>query len=409
MDKIKVEYIVVIDTQDGFCSTIQAFNNYLESNADIQIINKGKCIKFKELEIAYDVLLDNVVDPHFKSFHTKFICNNVGGIEVFSSFLKVIRGLLITASGKKPVSLWDDISLYYSQQAYPKINEIENLMRKLLTKFSVTKLGSKWIDENIPEEIKSSVKKKEKEMFSNEADYLYQTDFKDLTTFLSGKIKTPDIKELHENINNASKIEDLDLNHLKSFIPTNNWNKYFSKVVKIEWKDFETKWLNLYKLRCKVAHNNFINKNDYNEIVQLTTKLREPLEMAISELDKIDLSPDDFNHLTDAFSERSFYLEVKFQEKMLSIYALFKKLANQQDNLYLDLFDDDNMEVAMYLIGKGVLPSSILSELYALIGMEKIIKSGHGKASSNDIERCIWDAEVFMHQLSNFLKQEDIK
>jgi HEPN domain-containing protein len=68
---------------------------------------------------------------------------------------------------------------------------------------------------------------------------LYQTDFIQLIHFLSGKIKTSDVKGLLENINKAKDISELSLDELKSYIPTNNWDKYFSDIVEFEWEYFE--------------------------------------------------------------------------------------------------------------------------------------------------------------------------
>ncbi|MEN2500987.1 MAG: hypothetical protein MHMPM18_005135, partial [Marteilia pararefringens] len=42
-------------------------------------------------------------------------------------------------------TLQDDLSFYYSQQAYSLIHEIENYMRKFITFFMVAIVGKDWV------------------------------------------------------------------------------------------------------------------------------------------------------------------------------------------------------------------------------------------------------------------------
>jgi hypothetical protein len=113
-------------------------------------------------------------------FIRSLFVKQVEKINEYSNFLRVVRDILVRVTGKQPVSLWDDVSFYYANKSYPLIHEIENLMRKLLTKFAVTKFDTNWTDKNIPEEVKISVKNQSS---NNDANYLYQTDFIQLIHF----------------------------------------------------------------------------------------------------------------------------------------------------------------------------------------------------------------------------------
>ncbi len=298
MENIRVEYIVLVDTRNSFCNSIKSFNHLLEVNDNIKI-EKGKTIKYKEIEILYEVQTGEINEKEQRFFHTKFTCEEDEKINEYSEFLRVIRDILIKVTGKQPVSLWDDISFYYANKAYPLIHEIENLMRKLLTKFAVTKFESNWTDKNIPEEVKLSVKN---QILNNDANYLYQTDFIQLINFLSGKIKTSDINGLLESIKKVKEISELSLEELKSYIPTNNWDKYFSKVVEFEWEYLEKRWQKLYILRCKVAHNNFLIKRDYEDICRYVEELKPKLVKAIDELDKVKILEEDQETLAETFA-----------------------------------------------------------------------------------------------------------
>lgn len=373
MENIKVEYIILVETKNAFCNSIKAFNNLLEVNDDIKI-EKNKVIKFKGLDISYEVQTGELNDKEQRFFHTKFTCKQVEKINEYSNFLRVVRDILVRVTGKQPTSLWDDVSFHYATKSYPLIHEIENLMRKLLTKFSITKLGRNWTDENIPDDIKISVKNKSS---NNDANYLYQTDFIKLSVFLSGNIKTPELKGLLENISKAKDISELSLEELKSYIPTNNWNKYFSKIVDFEWSFFEKRWEQLYDLRCKVAHNNFLNKKDYEDICRLVDDLKPKLQKAIDEMDKVTIATEDQETLAESFAVNTNAVYGEF----INLWKIFEKelfdlfVKNQGDeplkNVEMYRFRSD--KIASRLVDKGLLSREFLMEIQKLRHLRNVM------------------------------------
>jgi hypothetical protein len=374
MENIRVEYIILVETKNAFCNSIKAFNNLLEVNDDIKIEKNSKVIKFKGLDISYEVQTGELNDKEQRFFHTKFTCKQVEKINEYSNFLRVVRDILVRVTGKQPVSLWDDVSFYYANKSYPLIHEIENLMRKLLTKFAVTKFDTNWTDKNIPEDIKISVKNKSS---NNDANYLYQTDFIKLSVFLSGNIKTPELKGLLENISKAKNISELNLEELQSYIPTNNWNKYFSKIVDFEWSFFEKRWEQLYELRCKVAHNNFLTKRDYEDICRLVNELKPKLQIAIDEMDKVSISTEDQEILAESFAVNTNAVYGEF----INLWKIFEKelfdlvVKNQEDKPLKEVeryrFMPD--KIARILVDKGLLSSEFLMEVQKLRHLRNVM------------------------------------
>lgn len=374
MENIRVEYIILVETKNAFCNSIKAFNNLLEVNDDIKIEKNSKVIKFKGLDISYEVQTGELNDKEQRFFHTKFTCKQVERINEYSNFLRVVRDILVRVTGKQPVSLWDDVSFYYANKSYPLIHEIENLMRKLLTKFAVTKFDTNWTDKNIPEDIKISVKNKSS---NNDANYLYQTDFIKLSVFLSGNIKTPELKGLLENISKAKNISELNLEELQSYIPTNNWNKYFSKIVDFEWSFFEKRWEQLYELRCKVAHNNFLTKRDYEDICRLVNELKPKLQIAIDEMDKVSISTEDQEILAESFAVNTNAVYGEF----INLWKMFEKelfdlvVKNQEDKPLKEVeryrFMPD--KIARILVDKGLLSSEFLMEVQKLRHLRNVM------------------------------------
>lgn len=385
MEHLRVEYIVLIETKNSFCNSVKSFNNLLSSNDDIRI-EKGSTIKYKDLALSYEVQTGEVNDKEQRFFHTKFVCKDIEKIEKYSTFLRSVRDILFKITGKQPVSLWDDISLYYATKAYPMIHEIENLMRKFLTKFSITKLESNWIDKNIPEEVKSSVKNSSS---SNDANYLYQTDFIQLINFLSGKIKTSSVSGLLDIIKGTTNVSELNLEELKSFIPTNNWDRYFSGIVEFEWDYLEKRWKKLYDLRCKVAHNNFLNKKDYDDVLRYFNELKPKLQTALDKIDEVKVSDEDQEELAESFaiSSNSYYEEFINNWKILEyiLVSIVAKVDGSDEGLLVKRSHTPRVFMKI-LLEKGLVDSSFIMKVDHLRNIRNdLVHNLHYNASESDI------------------------
>ncbi|TMV50935.1 hypothetical protein FE783_09760 [Paenibacillus mesophilus] len=285
---LKVEYLVIVDTKNSFCSNEAAFNNLLKANSDIDIRNRK--LKHKKLEVDYEVQTDQLKDKNERFFHVRFSCADYERTSEFEQLLKAVRDLLHKASIRHPQTLWDDVSFFYSSKAYPFIYQIENLMRKLITKFMLTNVGLEWTKDSVPEEVKNSVRMDKKE---ESPDYLYQTDFIQLANFLFKEYSPFPPSTLIDKISKIEKVEDLSLDDLTKYVPRSNWDRYFSKIVDCDHTFLKNRWETLYKLRCKIAHNNSITKFEYDQIEKLYDELKDKLNKAIDSLDKIVISAEE--------------------------------------------------------------------------------------------------------------------
>ncbi len=174
-------------------------------------------------------------------------------LEKFDKLFKRI----IKKSGIKFIlnTIWDEVSQYYCKSCYPRINEIENLMRKLIFRFMIKNIGSDWVKKSFPQKLKENV---EKIAEKNEAEgllenSLYEADFIQLIEFIFIPYpKNRDINKLFEMINAAEKLDDLK--KVKEFQPKSNWERYFSSIIKID--DLEDKWRKLYKYLYELDYIN---------------------------------------------------------------------------------------------------------------------------------------------------------
>ncbi|MCO7051873.1 hypothetical protein NAG84_18815, partial [Proteus terrae] len=55
--------------------------------------------------------------------------------------------------------LWDDIGRYYAYKSYPLINEVENVMRKLISKFMLINVGMNWSKETIHPDLAKKIER----------------------------------------------------------------------------------------------------------------------------------------------------------------------------------------------------------------------------------------------------------
>lgn len=364
---LKVEYLVIVDTSNSFCASEEAFNNLFRTNSKLTLRN-GK-MKYKNLEVEYKVQTKNLETQESRLenkrfFHIHLICSDVSKIDVFEELLRVVRDLLHKAS-EVHQTLWDDISFYYSRRAYPQIHEIENLMRKLITKFMLTNVGLAWTKDNIPEEVKNSVRSSKKD---EKADYLYKTDFIQLANFLFEEYSPLAVTSLFEKLKKTTNIDDISLSDLKDFVPKSNWEKYFSAIVECDAEYLQKRWEKLYNLRNQIAHNSSLRRSDYEEVLKIVEELKKELEKAIKGLDKIHVSNEDKEVVAENLASGTneaflgFLNEYKFLEKIL--FSLASKLG---DNSHKPL---NGIKI---LKDRGIINSNTAKEIKNLQAIRNLI------------------------------------
>lgn len=285
-----VEYLVIIRENNIKCSNIKTFNNLLQTDANISI-SKNK-LSYKDKEFEYEVKFGKIKNTEENYFHLTFKSSKEQ-IDDFTSLLKAIKSILYIAD-KTPQILYDGISLHYSHLAYPHIFEIENLMRKLITKFMLTNVGIDWISNRIPKDVKDSINQSNKD-----STFLHNVDFIQLKSFLFSENYPSHKENLIQKLKKAKDLSELNLEEIKELLPNSNWERYFSQIVDISKEKLSNKWDDLYELRCRIAHNRVFNRYDYDKVKELTEELRSIILKVINNLDKIDISEQERDDITD--------------------------------------------------------------------------------------------------------------
>ncbi|WP_127806152.1 HEPN domain-containing protein [Hydrogenophaga sp. NH-16] len=338
----RVEYLITVDQKDAFCTTTTAFNNLLKTIDGVSVSKAD--LRFESLVLGYELQTGEVLSDKQRYFHAKLTLHHVDDLPRFESLLKSIRSLLHKASGKPAQTLWDGVSLHYAQLAYPLIHDLENTMRKLITKFMLTNVGVGWANETVPREVVESVRSKTARPDHN---YLYEVDFIQLSNFLFKEYTTVSMVVLTDRIKKATKITDLAIDDLKLAIPRSNWDRYFSTLVQCEGEYLKIRWDKLYEKRNLIAHNRPVFRVDFEEISTLCTELSPKLQQALDSLDKITVADDDRELVSEsaAFSKSANYGEFlvfwnRLHQQLYLLASLIvtkeqeqKKLAQFQNNI----------------------------------------------------------------------------
>lgn len=301
---MKVEYLILKE-ENTYCGSKEAFLNLLASNEDLKI--NGNTLKYKKNDIKITIQTDipQLIDKKERYFHLLLEKDtNEKNIEsiilLIQEVCKIIKTIIKNSNyGFRINTLWDDISFYYSKQSYPLINEIENLMRKLIFKFMCINVGMNWLEEATPKEVREKILSRSdtanvKDLFE---DCLYEADFIHLANFLFKEYSTISIEDLIKNVSKAKKIEDLKLKDIKEIIPKSNWDRYFSKIIK--FAGLNNKWKELYDYRNLVAHNRPLNKSNYQRIEIITSEIKEKITDAIKKIDDVHIPENKKKEVTD--------------------------------------------------------------------------------------------------------------
>lgn len=189
--------------------------------------------------------------------------------------------------------LTDHVSENIALTLYPLLNRVENLLRRYLIKFMVTRLGPNWWDVTATSEIAQKVRsrKNNETVFGEHIDSkAYLIDFGDLGKMIyshsSGFLTKEDIlkriAELEETPDAIKRFKE----QLQS-----NYQKFFKESFKD--KGFQEKWEKLEKIRHKTAHNSLFSEQDLNEGKELANSLIELINEADQNVESIPLDTEE--------------------------------------------------------------------------------------------------------------------
>lgn len=294
---MKTEVLILVPDDEQFCCSKSAFDSFLKVDALLTI--SGRKIAYKRtprskdiISAKYKVETNNVSTKNERYFLLAIESDDDQKIDEFSELSERVKTIVERISpGKTKVNtIWDDVGRHYAEKAYPIINEVENLMRKLISKFMLINVGVNWSeDAMIPDLMKKIENYDEAEPYLND---LYKLDFIHLNQVLFDKKRDISLDDL-DKILSKTKFDEKDQDLIKKYIPRSNWEKYFSDLIDEKEDSLKDKWKRLYKLRNKVAHNRYVKKSDFEQIKGLSNNIKSVIDKASAKLVEIDLTEED--------------------------------------------------------------------------------------------------------------------
>ncbi|MFK8161661.1 MAG: hypothetical protein AB8H12_04285 [Lewinella sp.] len=186
--------------------------------------------------------------------------------------------------------LKDDISAEIANQLYPKINSVENLLRRYLIKFFFQRVGMNWWEVTATPKMIEKVKNRQRNR-SNQFSYFINSDiefadFDDLGLLIyKQSTGFNDPERVLEMLDQVENIEDL--NELKGNLQ-GNYTKYFKTFFRD--KNFEKLWKDMSKIRNKVAHQATFFHSELKRGKELSAELTRIITEAEKHIDEIVLS-----------------------------------------------------------------------------------------------------------------------
>ncbi len=318
-----------LDNRCPFGADVNKFTSILNGNTKLfssSASTTSNVIKDKNLQVTITLIEGNSSVDYKSAFLVNTSFNTFPDIEIDKFRIELVKYLVTLQFGKIYVSK-DEFSRKLLNELYPKINELENLLRSYVTKHMSIKEGvAYWFARSTNNEAKNKVDKRK-----NRENIFSILSPKEETNIVDTKISLIDFEDLGEIVYSNSfgnqNISDLvekilsssDLENLKSSVQRNS-DKYFQSFKEV---DFQNRWGFLKDIRHKVAHNGYITYDEYTKAKDDTISLLE----FITKLDKeiIDIEFNDFD------IDRSLYNESSHLYKDISKNELLAELKSYKE------------------------------------------------------------------------------
>jgi hypothetical protein len=309
---MKMEYCIV-QSVGKLSQTIDDFKNLWNSHKDFRLTKKR--IYLQKDYVNYKLSCKNLDNDIIFHLSLSKDWDDAKLVSTFEKFNRGIREIFTVEQWFWLTILLDDVSEYYGLLAYPLIREVENLMRRFISEFMIKTIGLKRFD-TCPEKIKEGIK--------NDLDRynaLFSLDFIHLKNFLFDEYPELNISQWHDELMKIEKNQDWI--KLKPRIQKrSNRDRFFSSKIKVDESKIQNNRDRLYDLRNKVAHNSFLNKENFSEIQKITKFLKDTISSAIEKIDtipKVNIKQKENLLKHSVHSYKTFFDEELFKSNMKAL------------------------------------------------------------------------------------------
>jgi len=305
---LKIEYLL-IKTDNDFCSTTEQFKSLLLSNKRISMNETS--IQFSGVSLGFTLTEQAVVWKKKKEIIFYFSVSaeedNIDKLEDFDILLHRINdncGCQFIIN-----TIWDDVSVYYTNQLYPSMVEVENLLRKVIYRFMIKTAGSAWFENTVPNDVKAAILKAAEKNRMEELpleNQLYLADFIQLGWFFFEKYTTRplnqnSIQELRRIVDEKETSEEKLKSFLETYEAKSNWERYFAE--KIEVDRLNDKWQELYGYRNCVAHAKRMSSKEFEIACLRINEVKTAFEKCLDHIDDVEMTEEEAEAVQEVAKE----------------------------------------------------------------------------------------------------------
>lgn len=287
----KIEYLIIIKKSGDFCANKDSFVWFLKVDPQIKI-EDGTHLVHNGYSFVYTIGEKQDITKGYVYYEFNLEFEDQIPEKEAVSLTKILKTNILRIDKNTQIKLlWDDLNVEYNIKAYPIINNLENLMRKLISKFMILNVGIDWFRNSTTEDLQK--KKRERNNDDFFFDEVFKLDFIDLLDILFTSYRKMKITEVDDLIKDINDNNSKKLSLIKEFYPISNWTRYFQSIVNKEESDITNLWTELYEIRNNIAHNRYINKGDFDRLIAIDKEIKPILQEAIKALNLISLSTDE--------------------------------------------------------------------------------------------------------------------
>jgi hypothetical protein len=291
-----IQYII-ITPKDTFCDSESSFLKFLTVDSSFTIVPDDNIISFvtgknKSVNVRYELLSGLVPSQDERYFNLTLKLEDNRQINEFNDLIERFESNVVKIHNDVSINmLWNDVARHYAITGYSIINEVENLLRRLIANFMLTNVGYNYPKYHIPAEVAN----RDSNLKTNYSDYLHKTYFSDLKTILFQGQREYDFRNIGDIQKFVEKCisdgkDQIPIESLKGVLSSSLWAKYFSKNTSYKQTNLESDLENLGDLRNDIAHNRHISRETLGKIEAISKRITTALELEIKDLPNKKLS-----------------------------------------------------------------------------------------------------------------------
>lgn len=258
---MRVELLIVLRKGTPVMGDVVAAINNLKTISGVKVLDSTK-LEYKDCNISYTI---EKINNKSLVYDVIFTLQKDGDAEIitFEEFIDIYMKVVKAQQGEPKVEvIWNEIKSHYAQEAFPHIVEVENNMRRLISKFMYFQETYDWEQNCVSEKVHSSVRKE-----NTGLSLVDSLDFIDLIGVLFNEYP---LKKFYANFKDFDVNSNISYEDIEPYIPKSNWDRYFSRYAKD--KRIQKLWKEIYEYRCKVAHSRGLTSNEH---LILQSKIKE--------------------------------------------------------------------------------------------------------------------------------------